>query len=97
MQVCLYHGFLTDNEKVSLLDAVRHIDYMVKLIGEDHVGIGSDFDGDGGIRGCNAENEMINLTRELLRLGYSHKTVEKIWGGNLLRVMEEVRRFAGQA
>ncbi len=97
VQVCLYHGFLTDNEKVSLLDAVRHIDYMVKLIGEDHVGIGSDFDGDGGIRGCNAENEMINLTRELLRLGYSHKTVEKIWGGNLLRVMEEVRRFAGQA
>lgn len=47
VQVCLYHGFLSENEKVSLLDAVRHIDYMVKLIGEDHVGIGSDFDGDG--------------------------------------------------
>ena len=97
VQVCLYHGFLSENEKVSLLDAVRHIDYMVKLIGEDHVGIGSDFDGDGGIRGCNAANEMINLTRELLRLGYSHQTLEKIWGGNLLRVLEAARRFAGQA
>lgn len=97
VQVCLYHGFLTENEKASLLDAVRHIDYMVKLIGEDHVGIGSDFDGDGGVRGCNAENEMINLTRELLRIGYSQETLEKIWGGNLLRVMDAVRQYAGQA
>lgn len=97
VQVCLYHGFLTESGKANLLDAVRHIDYMVKLIGEDHVGIGSDFDGDGGVRGCNAENEMINLTRELLRIGYSHKTLEKIWGGNLLRVMDAVRQFARQA
>lgn len=97
VQVCLYHGFLTTEEKASLLDAVRHIDYMIKLIGDDHVGIGSDFDGDGGIRGCNAENEMINLTRELLRLGYSPETLEKIWGGNLLRVMDAVQKFAREA
>lgn len=91
VQVCLYHGFLSEKPEATIHDAIRHIDHMVKLIGADHVGIGSDFDGDGGIAGCDAANEIINITRELLRIGYSHEDLEKIWGGNLFRVMRAVQ------
>lgn len=93
VQVCFYHGFLSSKPEATLHDAIRHIDYMVKLIGADHVGIGSDFDGDGGIRGCDAANELINITRELLRMGYTHGDLEKIWGGNLFRVMRAVQAY----
>lgn len=96
VQVCLYEGFLSRTHRPTLKDAVQHIDYIVNLIGEDYVGIGSDFDGGGGIEGCNASNEMVNITRELLRLGYSSESIKKIWGGNLLRVMQTVQDYAAR-
>lgn len=96
VQVCLYEGFLSRTHRSTLKDAIQHIDYIVNLIGEDYVGIGSDFDGGGGIEGCNASNEMVNITRELLRLGYSSESIKKIWGGNLLRVMQTVQDYAAR-
>ena len=61
-------------------------------MGVDYVGIGSDFDGGGGIPGCDAANELINITKELIRQGYSENDLAKIWGGNFLRVMDQVQR-----
>lgn len=78
-------------------DLVDHIDYAVKLIGVDHVGISSDFQGGGGIDGWNDASESLNVTQELIRRGYSEADVKKIWGGNLLRVMAEVDARKGRA
>jgi len=78
----------------TLKDAVDHIDYVVKLVGIDHVGIGSDFDGGGGLDGVFDVSEMGNITLELVKRGYSEEDIEKIWGGNLLRVFKEVEKFA---
>ncbi len=75
-------------------DFVDHIDYIVKLIGVDHVGISSDFDGGGGVDGWRTAEETLNVTRELVRRGYTEEEIAKIWSGNLLRVMEEVERVA---
>jgi membrane dipeptidase len=75
-------------------DFVNHIDYAVSLLGIDHVGIASDFDGGGGIAGWNDASETFNVTLELARRGYEEKQIEKLWGGNLLRVMDEVQRIA---
>jgi membrane dipeptidase len=75
-------------------DAVDHIDHVVQVIGVDHVGIGSDFDGGGGIEGCRTAAEMKNITIELLRRGYSKKEIEKIWGGNVMRVLQRVEDIA---
>ncbi len=92
VQICLYKGFINeDAEKASLTDAVRHINHIVNLIGINHVGIGSDFDGDGELIGCRASNELINITVRLLKEGYSENDIAKIWGGNLLRVMSRVQ------
>lgn len=92
VQICLYKGFINEEaEKASLSDAIRHIDHMVDRIGIDHVGIGSDFDGDGELIGCRATNELINITIRLLKSGYSESDIAKIWGGNLLRVMKQVQ------
>ncbi len=91
-QVCLYKGFINKNAgKASLTDAIRHINHIVDLIGIDHVGIGSDFDGDGELIGCRASNELINITVRLLKEGYCEEDIAKIWGGNLLRVMARVQ------
>jgi membrane dipeptidase len=73
-------------------DFVDHIDYAVKLIGIDHVGIASDFDGGGGVIGWNDASETFNVTLELVLRGYTEKHIEKLWSGNLLRVMDEVER-----
>ncbi|MEG1749382.1 MAG: membrane dipeptidase, partial [Tannerellaceae bacterium] len=81
-------------EKASLSDAIRHINHIVSLIGVEHVGIGSDFDGDGELIGCRATNELINITLRLLREGYSENDIKQIWGGNLLRVMTAVQSAA---
>jgi membrane dipeptidase len=78
----------------SVSDLVDHIDHVVNLIGIDYVGIGSDFDGGGAIDGCFDASEMINITVELLRRGYSENDIEKIWGGNFIRVFREVEQFA---
>ncbi len=75
-------------------DFVDHIDYLVKKIGIDHVGISSDFDGGGGVQGWNGSDETFNVTLELVRRGYSEEQIGKIWSGNLLRVMDEVQRIA---
>jgi len=69
---------------------VDHIDHAVKIAGIDHVGIASDFDGGGGIAGWQNASETQNVTAELVKRGYSEDDIAKIWGGNLLRVMERV-------
>ncbi len=79
---------------VSVEDFVDHIDYMVDLIGIDHVGISSDFDGGGGIEGWEDASETFNVTLELVRRGYTEDQIRKLWGGNLLRVLDEVERVA---
>jgi membrane dipeptidase len=79
---------------VNVSDFVDHIDYMVGLIGIDHVGISSDFDGGGGIEGWSDASESFNVTLELVRRGYSEADIEKLWGGNLLRVLDEVQAVA---
>jgi membrane dipeptidase len=80
----------------TIKDLVNHIDYAVKLIGIDHVGISSDFDGGGGVIGWNDTSETFNVTLELVRRGYTERQIEKLWGGNLLRVMDEVQRIASE-
>ena len=80
--------------RANVKDFVDHIDYIVKKIGINHVGISSDFDGGGGIDGWNDASETFNVTLELVRRGYSEDQIGKIWSGNLLRVMEEVRQVA---
>jgi membrane dipeptidase len=76
-------------------DVVDHIDHIVQVIGVDHVGIGTDFDGGGGVDGCKSVAEMKNITLELLRRGYSKEDIGKIWGGNIMRVFRKVQETAG--
>jgi len=80
--------------EANVSDFVDHIDHVVELIGIDHVGISSDFDGGGGIDGWNDASETFNVTLELVRRGYSEEQIEKLWSGNLLRVWREVERVA---
>ena len=75
-------------------DFVNHVDYAVKLIGIDHVGISSDFDGGGGIEGWNSAAETFNVTLELVRRNYTEEQIAKIWSGNLLRVWSDVEKVA---
>lgn len=82
--------------KASTTDLVDHIDYAVALIGVEHVGISSDFNGGGGIRGWDNAGQTFNVTLELVRRGYSDEDIGRIWGANLLRVMEAVERHAAQ-
>ena len=87
--------------RATVKDFVDHIDYAVKMIGIDHVGISSDFDGGGGVDGWNGADETFNVTLELVRRGYTEEQIGKIWSGNLLRVMDEVqksrRRWGGRS
>ena len=80
--------------RATVKDFVDEIDYAVKLIGLDHVGISSDFDGGGGIDGWNSAAESFNVTLELVRRGYTEEQIGKIWSGNLLRVWREVENVA---
>lgn len=85
------------NEKfppVNVSDFVDHIDYMVDLIGVEHVGISSDFDGGGGVYGWKDASETFNVTLELVKRGYTENQINMIWSGNLLRVMDEVQKIA---
>lgn len=79
---------------VEVADFIDHVDYMVNLIGIDHVGISSDFDGGGGIQGWNDASETFNITLELVKRGYTEEEISKLWGENLLRVLDEVQIFA---
>lgn len=83
-------------DQVDVSDLVDHIDYMVKLIGIDHVGISSDFDGGGGVQGWDDASETFNVTLELVKRGYTENEIAKLWGENLLRVLDEVQRIATQ-
>jgi membrane dipeptidase len=80
--------------RATVKDFVDHIDYAVKLIGVDHVGISSDFDGGGGLEGYSDASQALNVTRELVRRGYTEQQIAKLWSGNLLRVMREVEKVA---
>jgi len=78
----------------TVADAVDHIDHIVKTIGIDYVGIGTDFDGGGGLADCFDASELPNITLELVKRGYTEKDIYKIWSGNFMRVFKEVERFA---
>lgn len=80
--------------RATVKDFVNHIDYAVKLIGIDHVGISSDFDGGGGVEGWSDATETFNVTLELVRRGYTEEQIGKMWSGNLLRVLGDVQRVA---
>ena len=81
---------------VDVADFVDHIDYMVNLIGLEHVGISSDFDGGGGIEGWRDASETFNVTLELVKRGYSEQEISDLWSGNLLRVLDEVQEVAAK-
>jgi membrane dipeptidase len=88
-----YRAIQKKYEKLATVkDAVDHIDHVVQVIGIDHVGIGTDFDGGGGIDGCRTVADMKNITIELVRRGYTKKDIEKIWGGNAMRVLRAVEK-----
>ena len=92
IQICIFKSYQNDKpEEASIVDVVRHIDHAVKVAGIDHVGIGSDFDGGGGLLGCNGDNDMINITIHLLDMGYTEEDIRKIWGGNFFRILTQVR------
>lgn len=96
-QVTLYHGFLRLEEEgipATITDGVRHLMHMIDVAGIDHVGIGTDFDGDGGVPGCACASELINFTRLLLAEGFTIHDLQKIWGGNWLRVMQQCQDTA---
>ena len=96
VQTTALGAFLTDRKDPppNMDDFMDHIDYMVEKIGIEHVGISSDFDGGGGIVGWNDASETMNVTSALRARGYSESEIEKLWGGNLLRVLDEVQEIA---
>jgi membrane dipeptidase len=81
---------------VNVQDFVNHIDYLVRKMGIDHVGISSDFDGGGGVEGWDDASETFNVTLELVRRGYTKKQIKKLWSGNLLRVLDKVQKISKQ-
>ena len=88
MQLTLYAGFLRDDsQQASVCDFIRHMKHAVSIMGIDHVGIGSDFDGDGGVSGAADAAELLNITCHLIKAGFSDSDIEKIWGGNFMRIM----------
>lgn len=87
-----YHGFLrSDGATASIIDGINHLEHAIQIMGIDHVGIGTDFDGDGGVPGMANSSELINFTIQLLRRRYSEEDIAKIWGGNWLRVMRQAQ------
>jgi microsomal dipeptidase-like Zn-dependent dipeptidase len=98
VQTVALGSYLTDRKDPppNISDFVDHIDYMVEKIGIDHVGISSDFDGGGGIVGWKDASETMNVTKELRERGYNNDEIAKIWGGNLLRVLDEVQDIAAK-
>ena len=98
-QIAARNTFREINEKypapaATVDHVIDHIDHIIKIAGIDHVGIGCDFDGGGGIEGVFDASEVMNITIGLVKRGYSEEEVEKIWGGNLIRVFKEVQEVA---
>ena len=91
-QITIYHGFLRSDGEATVMDVLAHLDHAVKVMGIDHVGIGTDFDGDGGVRGMASSADFVNFTRMLMAKRYSEKDIQAILGGNFLRVMAEIQK-----
>ena len=90
-QTTIYNGFLRKDGEATILDVMEHLEHAIDVMGIDHVGLGTDFDGDGGVRGLADSSELINFTRALLARRFSEQDIQKIWGGNFLRVMQQVQ------
>lgn len=93
-QITLYNGFLRTNGNATITDAIRHLEHAIDIMGIEHVGLGTDFDGDGGIPGLADASELVNFTKALLRRRYSETDMSLIWGGNWLRVMNLCQQSA---
>ena len=91
-QTTIYNGFLRRDGEATIRDVIEHLEHAIDVMGIDHVGLGTDFDGDGGVPGLANASELINFTRQLLARRYSEEEIQKIWGGNFLRVMAEAQR-----
>ena len=91
-QITIYHGFLRSDGEATVMDVLAHLDHAVKVMGIDHVGIGTDFDGDGGVRGMASSADFVNFTRMLMAKRYSEQDIQAILGGNFLRVMAEIQK-----
>ena len=91
-QTTIYNGFLRKDAQATILDVMAHLEHAIDVMGIDHVGLGTDFDGDGGVPGLADSSELLNFTRQLLRKRYSDEDIQKIWGGNFLRVMAEAQK-----
>ena len=89
--ITLYPGFLRKDGEATILDALEHLKHAIDIMGIEHVGLGTDFDGDGGVPGLADSSELINFTRHLLRRRYSDSNIELLWGGNWLRLMRQVQ------
>ncbi len=90
-QTTIYRGFLRSEGEATVLDAIAHLEHAIRIMGIEHVGIGTDFDGDGGVRGLNDSSETINFTRMLLAKRYNKADIQRIWGGNFMCVMAQVQ------
>ena len=91
-QITLYHGFLRNNGKeADIRDVMEHLEHAIKIMGIEHVGLGSDFDGDGGIKGLANSSDMLTFTLELMRRRYNNHDIARIWGGNWMRVMSAIQ------
>lgn len=95
-QITLYNGFLRTDGNANITDAIRHLEHAIDIMGIEHVGLGTDFDGDGGIPGLADASELVNFTKALLRRRYSESDISLIWGGNWLRVMNLCQQSAQQ-
>lgn len=91
VHITLYNGFLRKEGEASIIDAIDHLEHVIKIMGIDRVGLGTDFDGGGGVRGIADSSELINFTVQLLRRKYSERDISNIWGGNWIRVMSQVQ------
>lgn len=93
-QITLYNGFLRTDGNATITDAIRHLEHAIDIMGIEHVGLGTDFDGDGGIPGLADASELVNFTKALLRRRYSESDMALVWGGNWLRVMNTCQQSA---
>lgn len=90
-QITLYPGFLRTVGKASIEDALQHLNHAIDIMGIDHVGLGTDFDGDGGVPGIADASEIMNFTRSLLIRRFSADDIQRVMGGNFIRVMKEIK------
>lgn len=89
MQLTLYPGFLKEDGEANIENFMLHLQHAIDIMGIDHVGIGTDFDGDGGIKGLSSASELMNITIWLIKKGFSYSEIEKIWGKNWLRILQQ--------